>query len=143
MNNINDSFSYCEFILKLKELGFNITVVGYNDRDYHHKLEMNGFPIAGDKYPLFGRYCGGAYNDCGFSTQNEFTQSDLNEAIKHCSEILMNEIESLNRIPNYHSCKDYLHKYFGKTKIEKESINRVFKILKDNYNDIIRFMQSS
>jgi hypothetical protein len=55
----------------------------------------------------------------------------------------MSEIKSTNEVPNYHTCKDYLQKNFGKTKIEKESIDRVFGILKSNYNDIVRFIRSS
>jgi hypothetical protein len=74
---VNGSFSYDDFIIKLKELGFEIKVVGYNDRDFRFSLEMNGFRVSGEDYPVFGRYCAGNYNSCGRSEQNEFSQIDI------------------------------------------------------------------
>ena len=101
-------------------------------------LRMNGINVGGGNYPIFGRYCGGAYNTCGRSEQNIFTSKDLEKAINFCSKLLMKEIESVSKIPNYFTCRDYLHNKFGKTKVEKLAIDRVFKIIKENYNAIIR-----
>ena len=135
---VSSSFSYEEFILKLKQLGFELKIVSGNDRDVSFDLLMNGIKVGGQDYPIFGRYCGGAYNTCGRSTQSVFTNEDLEKAINHCSKLLMNEIERVSKIPNYFTCKDYLNNNFGKTKVEKLAIDRVFKIIKENYNAIIR-----
>jgi len=136
--SVSSSFSYDEFILKLKDLGFELKIVSGNDRDVSFDLRMNGINVGGGNYPIFGRYCGGAYNTCGRSEQNIFTSKDLEKAINFCSKLLMKEIESVSKIPNYFTCIDYLHNNFGKTKVEKLAIDRVFKIIKENYNDIIR-----
>jgi hypothetical protein len=138
---VSGCFSYDDFISKLKELGFDIQIVGYNDRDYRFRLEMNSISVSGVDYPLFGRYCGGNYNSCGRSDKNTFNQIDIDNAIKCCSKIMVEEIKSINEIPNYHTCKDYLNQHFGKTKVEKEAIERVFGILKNCYNDIIRSLK--
>ena len=124
-----------EFLLKLSDR-FNITEV--NKGEYTPRLEMNKLAISGDKYPLFGYYVGGTHYTCLRSDKNDFTQYDLEEAIKYCSGLLMSKIKRINRIPNYYTINDYL-KGFGKTKVEKDSIKRVFNILKENYNDIIRY----
>ena len=134
---VSGCFSYNDFISKLKELGFDIKIVGFNDRDFRFSLEMNGLSVSGEDYPLFGRYCGGNYNSCGRSDKNEFSQIDIHNAIKCCSKILMSEIDRINKVPNYYTCKDYLNQHFGKTKVEKEAIERVFGILKNCYNDIV------
>ena len=136
--SVKGSFSYDEFILKLNNLGFELKIVSGNDRDISFDLRMNGLNVGGENYPIFGRYCGGAYNTCGRSEQNVFTSEDLEKAINFCSKLLMEEIESVSKIPNYFTCKDYLHNNFGKTKVEKLAIDRVFKIIKENYNAIIR-----
>lgn len=138
---VSSCFSYEDFILKLKEIGFEIKVVGYNDRDFRFSLEMNGLFVSGKDYPLFGSYCGGDYNSCGRSNKNEFYQIDIDNAVKCCSKLMMGEIKRINEIPNYFTCKDYLEENFGKTKIEKDSINRVFGLLKNSYNDIIRSLK--
>lgn len=138
----NNHISYEDFVSKLKDLGFEMKIVGHNDRDYRHSLEVNGIRVNGSDYPVFGRFCGGNYNSCGFSEKTEFSQKDIDNAVKYCSKMLMDEIKRINEIPNYYTCKEYLDKKFGKTKIEKESIERVFRILKDNYNDNIRYILS-
>jgi len=56
---------------------------------------------------------------------------------------MADEIKSISRIPNYHTCKDYLREKFGKTKIEKDAIERVLSIIKNNYNDIIRYYETN
>jgi hypothetical protein len=134
------SFSYEELILKLEGLGFELKIVSGNDVHVSFSLQMNGINVGSQHYPIFGRYCGGAYNTCGRSNQTVFTNVDLEKAINHCSKLLMNEIEAVSLVPNYFTCKDYLYKNFGKTKVEKLAIDRVFKIIKENYNDIIRSM---
>ena len=113
-------------------------IVSGNDRDVSFGLQMNGINVGGGNYPIFGRYCGGAYNTCGRSKQNIFTPKDLEKAIIFCSKLLMKEIERVSKTPNYFTCKNYLYKNFGKTKVEKSAIDRVFKIIKENYNAIIR-----
>jgi hypothetical protein len=136
-------FSFDEFNSKLKELGFEVKIEKQNDRDFRFRLEMNGLNISGNKYPLFGMYCGGNYNSCSRSNQELFSQKDLEDAVKHCSEILMNEIRMVNEIPNYHTCKDFFRENPPKKKIEIESIDRVFNLIKENYNDIIHFYRST
>lgn len=131
--------SYDEFILRLKELGFNIEIKSINDRDFRFHLELNGIRVSGSDYPIFGMRCGGTYDSCSRSEQIEFTQDDINSAIKKSMEIINYEINTLKYAPNYHSCKDYFNQKTIKTKIEKDSIDRVFKMIKDDYNDIIRF----
>ena len=136
-------FSHDEFLLRLSNLGLFIKVESVNDRDFRFHLELNGLNMCRSKYPLFGYYCGGNYNSCSRSNQVEFTQQDIDNAVKESICILSKEISDIRKVPNYFSCKDYLNKHFGKTKAEKTAIDRVFKLIKDNYNDIIRSISVS
>jgi hypothetical protein len=137
-NVLSDIFSHDEFLLRLSNLGIFIKVESFKDRDFRYHLELNGLNICGTKYPVFGYYCGGHYNSCSRSNKMEFTQKDIDNAVKESIYILSQEINDVRKVPNYFSCKDYLNKHFGKTKAEKSAIDRVFKLIKDNYNDIIR-----
>jgi hypothetical protein len=142
-NLLAEVFSHDDFLLRLSNLGLIIKVKSHNDRDFRFHLELNGLNICGSKYPLFGYYCGGNYNSCSRSNQTEFTQKDVDNAVKESITILSKEISDVSKVPNYFSCKDYLNKHFGKTKAEKAAIDRVFKLIKDNYNDIIRSVSVS
>ena len=142
-NVLAEVFSHDEFLLRLSNLGLLIKVESYNDRDFRFHLELNGLNICSKKYPIFGYYCGGNYNSCSRSNQNDFTQKNIDNAVKESICILSTEISDVRKVPNYFSCKDYLNKHFGKTKAEKSAIDRVFKLIKDNYNDIIRSVSVS
>jgi len=61
------TYNYEEFIEKLLELGFNLEVISTRDRNTSFFLQMNNIRVNSSDYPIFGRYCGGAYNTCGFS----------------------------------------------------------------------------
>lgn len=134
---IGSVLSHSQFILKLKKLGFDIRVIGNNDRDYTFNLEVNAITIPNQDYPIFGYYCGGAYASCVRTKKEEFTIEDIEVAIIKCSEVLMSEIVSINKVPTYFDCRDYLNS-FGKSKIEKDSIKRVLTILKENYQELIK-----
>ena len=136
-NVLADVFSHDEFLLRLSNLGLFVKVESVNDRNFRFHLGLNGLNICGSKYPIFGYYCGGDYNSCSRSNQTEFTQKDIDNAVKESISILSREISDVSKVPNYFSCKDYLNKHW-KTKAEKTAIERVFKLIKDNYNDIIR-----
>ena len=142
-NVLAEVFSHDEFLLRLSNLGLFIKVESLNDRDFRFHLELNGLIVCGTKYPIFGYYCGGNYNSCSRSNQIEFSQKDIDNAVKESICILSKEISYLKKVPNYFSCKDYLNKHFGKTKAEKTAIDRVFKLIKDNYNDIIKSVSVS
>lgn len=142
-NVLAEVFSHDEFLLKLSNLGLFIKVESNNGRDFRFHLELNGLNVCGLKYSFFGYYCGGDYNSCSRSNQTEFTQKDIDNAVKESMCIFSKEISDLSKVPNYFSCKDYLYKHFGKTKAEKTAIDRVFKLIKNNYNDIIRSISVS
>lgn len=142
-NVLVEVFSHEEFLLRLSNLGLFIKVESVKDRDFRFHLELNGLNICDTKYPIFGYYCGGNYNSCGRSNQMEFTQKDIDNAVKESISVLLKEISDVSRIPNYFTCKDYLNKHFGKTKAEKDAIDRVFKLIKDNYNSIVRSVSVS
>lgn len=129
--------SHSEFITTLKKLGFDVRVIGNNDRDYTFNLEVNAIRIQTVDYPIFGYYCGGAYATCARTKKTEFTIEDVETVIKKCSEIMMNEIVSISKTPTYFDCRDYLNSY-GKSKIDKESIKRVLSILKENYQELVK-----
>lgn len=133
-----DSFNHSEFISKLKELGFEIKTKTYNSSNYSTVLEVNDLSIDNKNYPLFGYKCNGTYAPCHRSDQTEFTQLDIDNAIKESVKILSKEIDTWKFLPNYHSCKDYLTKNFTKTKKDIEATKRVFEFIKNNFNDIIR-----
>ena len=135
---VNNGFlTHSDFLSYLKDLGFDIRVIGNNDRDYTFNLEVNAIKIKNEDYPFFGYYCGGAYATCARTKKNEFTLDDIEIAIKKCSEVLMNEIVSISKVPTYFDCRDYLNS-FGKSKVEKDSIKRVLSILKENYQELVR-----
>jgi hypothetical protein len=134
---IGSVLSHSDFISYLKNIGFDIRVVGNNDRDYTFNLEVNAIRISNQDYEIFGYYCGGAYVTCGRTKKEEFTIEDIEVAIKKCSDVLMREIISISKVPTYFDCRDYLNS-FGKSKIDKESIKRVLSILKENYQELIR-----
>lgn len=134
---IGSVLSHSDFISCLKFLGFDVRVIGSNDRDYTFRLEVNAIRIPNQDYPIFGYYCGGAYATCARTDKEEFTIKDIEIAIRKCSEIMMNEIVSISKVPTYFDCKDYLNS-FGKSKIDKESIKRVLSILKENYQELIK-----
>lgn len=129
--------SHSDFISCLKNLGFDVRVIGNNNRDYTFSLEVNAIRIPPQDYPIFGYYCGGAYATCARTNKVEYTIGDIELAIKKCSEVMMSEIVSISRIPTFFDCRDYLNS-FGKSKIEKESIKRVMSILKENYQELIK-----
>ena len=138
---MKEKYTHVEFISKLNDLGFNVEVHGNNDRDYTFSLFVNGISILNRDYPLFGYYCGGAYNTCGRDDKKEFTLEDIEIAIKKCSDVLMNEIVSISKVPTYFDCRDFLNENFGKTQVEKNAIKRVFSILKSNYQDLIKSVE--
>lgn len=137
MSFIDKNLTHSEFITSLKNLGFDIRVIGNNDCNHTFDLKLNAIRIPIEDYPIFGYYCGGAYASCNRSKKNDFPLEDLEIAMKKCSEILMNEIFQISKIPSYFDCRDYLNSYEG-NKVEKSSINRVLNILKTNYQELVR-----
>ncbi len=136
---MKNSLSHSDFISNLKDLGFDIEIVGNNDRDYTFSLFLNGIRIPNNDYLIFGYYCGGAYASCARDKKSEFSEQDIETAIKKCSEILMNEIILISKVPSYFDCRDFLNsKKFGKSKIENDSIKRVLSLLKENYQDLVK-----
>lgn len=124
-----------EFIKKLKDLGFDIQVFAFQGTESH--LFVNGLLITTTNYRPFGYYCGGQYAPCSRTDKNEFTQEDLELAIKTATDSIMGSYSQLFKEPNIHDIKDYLGNY-GTTKIEKSSIERVLAIIKDNYQEIYK-----
>jgi hypothetical protein len=129
--------SHSEFILSLKNLGFDVMVVGQRDRDYSLRLEVNSIRIPNENYLAFGYCTPSTYVTCGRTDKNEFSLRDIEEAIKICSQVLMSEIVSISKVPTYFDCRDFLNSY-GKSKIEKDSIKRTLSILRDNYQQLIK-----
>jgi hypothetical protein len=136
-------FSHDEFLLRLSNLGLTISIKSFDSSSSQYNLLLNSILVSREKYEIFGYLSSGTYNTCSRSNQTEFTQKDIDNAIKETISILSEEISDISRVPNYFTCKDYLNKHFGKTKVEKDAINRVFKLIKDNYNDIIRSVSVS
>jgi hypothetical protein len=134
---IGSVLSHSDFISCLKNLGFDVRVIGNNNRDYTFSLQVNAIRISNQDYSIFGYYCGGAYATCARTNKEEFTIKDIEIAIRKCSEVIMNEIVSISKTPTYFDCRDYLNS-LGKSKIEKESIKRVLSILKENYQELIK-----
>ena len=129
-----------EFILKLKDFGFAITVNcprGTSD----FRLYLNGMEVNVKYYAYFGRYCGGAYCPVGIIDKEVYDENDFKLAIKAASEICIDAYSHLYRRVDYHNCKDYLRNY-GKTKVDKDAIKRVLCILADNYQEIARNTKS-
>jgi len=133
-----ENLSHSQFISKLKDLGFDIKVVSNNSSDCMYSLFVNSIKIPNIDYHLFGYYCGGAYASCARTNQENFSTKDIELAITKCSEVLMNEIISISKVPTYFDCKDFLNSNFGKTKVEKDAIKRVFSLLKENYQDLVK-----
>jgi hypothetical protein len=134
----NSELSHSDFITKLKNLGFYIEVKSDKSGDNTYKLFVNGVRISTIDYSIFGYICGGVYASCNRTEKENYILNDVENAVKKCSEILMNEIISISKVPTYFDCKDFLNSNFGKTKIEKESIKRVLSLLKENYQALIK-----
>jgi len=130
-----------DFIKKLKDVGFDISVKYDGDSaNSHCSLYVNGIKIDNIDYILFGYYCGGQYVPCCRTNKELFNDEDFEKALKICSKTLMNELEYIKKIPTYFDCKDFLTKKFGKTKVETEAIKRVLDLLKNNYQELRRFV---
>lgn len=134
-----DKFDHDTFLFKLKDLGLELKVERISDT---FKLTLNGLHFYTKQWEVFGYECNDTYNPCSRTKQTDFTREDIDKAIKESIIILSAEIEYRKYIPNYYSCKDYLKANCGKTKVEKESIERVFTLIKSNYNNIVRYMKS-
>jgi len=131
-----------DFIKKLKDVGFDISVKYDSDSaSPHYSLYVNdSIKIDNADYISFGYYCGGAYATCCRTNKDLFNDEDFEKALKTCSKTLMNELEYIKKIPTYFDCKDFLTKKFGKTKVETEAIKRVLDLLKNNYQELRRFV---
>ena len=130
-----------QFIDELKKYNFHIEVVGHNDSDYTFYLCLNGIRVNVEDYGFFGYRCGGVYATCAPIGKNNYSGENIIVAIQKSSDILMKEIETINKVPNYFDCRDFLNN-FGKSKIEKQSIKRVLGILKDNYQELLKSVGS-
>jgi len=134
---VGSVLSHSDFILYLKNLGFDVRSVGQRDRDYTLHLEVNSIRIPNESYLALGYCMPSTYVQCGRTDKNEFSSKDIEEAIKICSQALMSEIVSISKIPTYFDCRDFLNLY-GKSKIEKDSIKRTLSILKENYQQLVK-----
>ena len=132
--------TYEKFIEKLELLGFKITYHSY-DSTGGTKLFVNGIEIISKYYQIFGHISGGTYYPLLRGDKNEFSEEDLDIAIKTCSIILMERIVEISKQPTYWDCKDFLRDNFGKTKVEKDAINRVLLILNDNFQDLVKIVK--
>ncbi len=129
-----------EFISKLKEFGFAVTVNcprGTSDA----RLFLNGMDVGVKYYKYFGRYCGGAYCQVCLIDKEVYDENDFKLAIKAAAEICVDAYSHLYKAVDYNDCKDYLRNY-GKTKVDKDAIKRVLHILSDNYQEIVRNTKS-
>jgi len=134
-------FDHDTFLSKLKDLDIDVKIVSLPNAHSNFHLEVNNIPVKPSEYNFFGYQCFGTYNQCSRNLKTDFNEEDVNVAIKKAISILQDEIQVHKFTPNYHSCKDFLNENFGKTQVEKNAIVRVFSLIKENYNDIIKYMK--
>lgn len=131
-----------EFLKELESYGVYIRVFIKSGTSESFLILNDRYRISSEYYEFFGYYCGGTYNPVWTSNKTEFNNDDIKLAIKNSINIIDDEYDSAHNKPTYYTCKEFLNNNFGKTKVEKQAIDRVFNLLKENYQDLWKYTKS-
>lgn len=130
--------NHAEFINELSQYGILVKVECTGVYDY--MLTVNSEHLSTTEYKPFGYFCGGAYAPVSI-IKRDYDKDDIIQAIKAFADLQANHIKALKDQLTYWDIKDYLQQYPAKSKILQDGINRTVEILKEDFNNMLRWKQ--
>ena len=128
-----------EFIDELLKYGITVKWKSeYTCTGSSWSLHINKQTVDIQHLSLFGFECRGTYAQNMRTNKVKFNETDIINAIKYSLKRSQESINNMNKDLNYFDILDYLIEYETTKQVEKSSIQRVLKIIKEDFNIMYR-----